>query len=162
MYAVKVRELKSNPSEALREAKQGPVVVMNRDRPDAVLIGIGQVGITDLPRVRQAMAVALFRGGHISAMAARVAGLPLAEMLALLSAMQIPLYGRLACRGDGRNRRRRGPHRGPWRSPLRCRGLLRACSPRNDAVPWTRRPMCSSPLVIAYGDRGAAPALGDR
>lgn len=94
MHAVNVRELKSNPSEALREAKQGPVVVMNRDRPDAVLIGIEQVGITDLPHVRQALAVALFRGGDISATAAaRVAGLPLADMLALLSAMQIPLYG---------------------------------------------------------------------
>lgn len=94
MHAVNIRELKSNPSEALREAKRGPVVVMNRDRPDAVLIGIEQVGITDLPHVRQALAVSMFRGGDISATAAaKVAGLPLAEMLALLSAMQIPLYG---------------------------------------------------------------------
>jgi predicted HTH domain antitoxin len=94
MHAVNVRELKSNPSEALREAKHGPVVVMNRDRIDAVLIGIEHVGIADLPHVRQALAVSLFRGGDISVMAAaKVAGIPLAEMLSLLSNMQIPLYG---------------------------------------------------------------------
>jgi predicted HTH domain antitoxin len=94
MHAVNVRQLKSNPSVALREAKNDLVVVMNRDRPDAVLVGMEQLGIADLPHVRAAFAVSMFRSGDISAgTAAKVAGKPLAEMLALLSGMSIPLYG---------------------------------------------------------------------
>jgi predicted HTH domain antitoxin len=94
MHAVNVRQLKSNPSVALRDAKDDLVVVMNRDRPDAVLVGMEQLGIADLPHVRSAFAISLFRSGDISAgVAAKVAGKPLAEMLALLSSMNIPLYG---------------------------------------------------------------------
>ena len=94
MYAVNVRQLKSNPSVALREAKTDLVVVMNRDTPDAVMVGIEQLGIADLPHVRRALAVSLFRSGDISAAtAAKVAQEPLADMLALLSRMGIPLYG---------------------------------------------------------------------
>ena len=93
MHAVNVRQLKSNPSLALREAKNDLVVVMNRDRPDAVLVGVEQLGIADLPHVRTVFAVSMFRTGDISAgVAAKVAGKPLVEMLALLSSMSIPLY----------------------------------------------------------------------
>ncbi|MFZ2407615.1 MAG: hypothetical protein WAW41_20955, partial [Methylobacter sp.] len=38
MHAVQVRELKNNPSQALRKAEQEMVVVMNRDRPSALLL----------------------------------------------------------------------------------------------------------------------------
>lgn len=94
MHAVNVRQLKSNPSVALREAKNGPVVVFNRDTPDAVLVGIEQLGIATLPQVRSALAVSLFRSGDISAAtAAKVAQVPLADMLSLLSDLGIPLYG---------------------------------------------------------------------
>ena len=52
MQVVNVRQLKSNPSEALRAARRAPVVVLNRDRPDAVLIGIDQLaGIPDFELV---------------------------------------------------------------------------------------------------------------
>lgn len=94
MHAVNVRQLKSNPSVALREAKNDLVVVMNRDRPDAVLVGMEQLGIADMPHVRRALAVSLFRSGDISAAtAAKVARVPLSDMLGLLSDMGIPLYG---------------------------------------------------------------------
>ncbi|MEY6434124.1 UPF0175 family protein [Thioalkalicoccus limnaeus] len=94
MHAVNVRQLKSNPSVALRAAKNGPVIVMNRDTPDALLIGMEQLGIADLPHVRSALAVSLFRGGDISvATAAKIAQVSLADMLSLLSGMGIPLYG---------------------------------------------------------------------
>lgn len=94
MHAVNIRQLKSNPSVALREAKDDLVVVMNRDRPDAVLVSMEHLGVADLPHVRTAFAVSLFRSGDVSAgTAAKVAGKPLAEMLALLSLMNIPLYG---------------------------------------------------------------------
>lgn len=94
MHAVNIRQLKSNPSVALREAKNNLVVVMNRDTPDAVQVGMEQLGIADLPHVRRALAVALFRGGDISAAtAAKVAQVPLADLLSQLSALAIPLYG---------------------------------------------------------------------
>lgn len=94
VHAVNVRQLKSNPSVALREARNDLVVVMNRDTPDAVLVGMEQLGIADLPHVRRALAVALFRGGDISAAtAAKVAQVPLAEMLGQLSALGISLHG---------------------------------------------------------------------
>ena len=38
MHAVQVGELKNNPSEALRHAEEGVVVVMNRDHPSALLL----------------------------------------------------------------------------------------------------------------------------
>jgi predicted HTH domain antitoxin len=51
-------------------------------------------GLADLPHVRSALAVSLFRSGDISAAtAAKVAQVPLADMLSLLSGMGIPLYG---------------------------------------------------------------------
>ncbi len=94
MHAVNVRQLKTNPSVALREAKHDLVVVMNRDRPDAVLVGMEQLGIADLQHVRAAFAISMFRSGDISAgTAAKVAGKSLADMLALLSSLGIPLYG---------------------------------------------------------------------
>ena len=65
MHAVNVRQLKSNPSVALREAKNDLVVVMNRDRPDAVLVGMEQLGIADLPHVRTAFAVSMLSLIHI-------------------------------------------------------------------------------------------------
>jgi predicted HTH domain antitoxin len=93
MQVVNVRQLKSNPSTALRDAKRAPVVVMNRDRPDAVLISIEQLaGIPDFAHAREALAVALFRERQVSiTVAANVAGRSLSEMLRLLSKLGIPV-----------------------------------------------------------------------
>lgn len=93
MQVVNVRQLKSNPSQALREARDELVVVMNRDRPDAVLIGMEQLsGIPDFDRVREAIAVGLFRERQVSvAMAAKIAGRTLSDMLRLLSRLGIPV-----------------------------------------------------------------------
>ena len=59
MHAVSVSGLKHNPAEALRQAKSSPVVVLNRDHPDAVLIGLEQGGVLQAPGVRAALATAL-------------------------------------------------------------------------------------------------------
>ncbi|MFN9569399.1 MAG: hypothetical protein ACK59G_05545 [Cyanobacteriota bacterium] len=61
--------LKHNPAEALRQAKAGPVVVLNRDNPDAVLIGLESSDLLQAPGVRAALATALFRDGALSARA---------------------------------------------------------------------------------------------
>ena len=95
MQTVNIRQLKSNPSTALAAAREDDlVVVMNRDTPQAVLVDLERLGVPDLPAVRVALAVSLFRGGSASAgFAARVADKPLAEMLTLLSSQGLPLTG---------------------------------------------------------------------
>lgn len=95
MQAVNIRQLKTNPSAALAAARADDmVVVMNRDRPQALLIDLEKLGVPDLPAVRVALAVSLFRNGSVSAgFAARMAGKPLAETLTLLSGLGIPLTG---------------------------------------------------------------------
>lgn len=45
MHAVSVSGLQHTPTEALRQAKSSPVVVLNHDHPDAVLIGLEQGGV---------------------------------------------------------------------------------------------------------------------
>jgi antitoxin (DNA-binding transcriptional repressor) of toxin-antitoxin stability system len=95
MQTVNIRQLKSNPSTALAAAREDDlVVVMNRDTPQAVLVDLEQLAAPNLPAVRIALAVSLFRGGSVSAgFAARMAGKPLAEMLTLLSSMELSLTG---------------------------------------------------------------------
>jgi predicted HTH domain antitoxin len=106
---VNIRQLKSNPSTALAAAREDDmVVVMNRDDPQALLIDLQRLGVPDLPAVRVALAVSLFRGGSVSAgFAARVAGKPLAEMLTLLSSLGMPLAGESNAHEDVREEMRR-------------------------------------------------------
>ena len=55
---------------------------------------VANSALPDLPAVRVALAVSLFRNGSVSAgFAARVADKPLAQMLTLLSSQGIPLTG---------------------------------------------------------------------
>lgn len=91
MQVVNIRQLKANPSIALREAKHDLVMVTNRDKPDALLVSMEQLaGIPNLEQVRLVLGVALFRDKLLSAAAAaKVAGKSLAEMLTLLSSMGI-------------------------------------------------------------------------
>ena len=64
------------------------------DHPQALLVDLEQLGVPDLPAVRVALAVSLFRSAAVSAgFAARMAGKPLTEMLTLLSSQGIPLTG---------------------------------------------------------------------
>lgn len=93
MQTINVRQLKSNPSTALREARSDMVVVMNRDKPDAIMIGFEQLdGLADFVHVRQAMAVSLFKDRLISVTsAAKIANEPLATMLTRLARLGIPV-----------------------------------------------------------------------
>ena len=92
METVNVSGLKNNPTEALRKSQDDLVVVMNRDRPDALMIGLASTGALDLAGVRAALATALFRDGNLSlARAARVAQMPLPRFIAHLSRLGIPV-----------------------------------------------------------------------
>ena len=90
METVNVSGLKNNPSEALRKSHRDLVVVMNRDQPDALLVGVGLAGVLDATGVKPALATALFRDGNLSlARAARLAGMALGEFVAHLSRLGI-------------------------------------------------------------------------
>ena len=92
METVNVSGLKNNPTEALRKSQNDLVVVMNRDRPDALMVGLASTGALDLAGVRAALATALFRDGHLSlARAARVAQMPLPGFIAHVSRLGIPV-----------------------------------------------------------------------
>jgi predicted HTH domain antitoxin len=92
MHAVSVSGLKNNPAEALRQSKQGVVVVLNRDHPDAVLMGLDHGDLLQAPGVRPALATALFRDGELSlARAARVAQMGTSAFISHLSRLGIPV-----------------------------------------------------------------------
>lgn len=77
MKAVGIRELKDNPTSVLHAARQGPVVITNRDDPEALLLSLRDLG-PDEPDVRAALATSLFDQGALSlGRAARLAGVPL-------------------------------------------------------------------------------------
>ena len=52
MQTVGVSGLKNNPSRALRMAHQGVVLVMNRDKPDELMVGIEFSKVWDAKGVR--------------------------------------------------------------------------------------------------------------
>ena len=86
MHAVNVSTLKNNPTQALKWAQTQPVVVMNRDRPQAVLTDVRAAGGMAAPHVQRAMAAALFRDGGLSLVqSAKLAQCSLAEFIAYLS-----------------------------------------------------------------------------
>lgn len=93
MRAVNIRELKSDPSEALRSAREDDlVVVMNRDQPQALLVDLTRLKLPDMASVKVALAVALFGQGNVSlGYAARIAGKSLSDMMDMLTHMGIPI-----------------------------------------------------------------------
>lgn len=91
MHAVQVRELKNNPSQALRKAEQEVVVVMNRERPSALLLHFDEE-LLRKAGVSLALATALFRDGSLSlARAAKVAEIGLVDFMQHLSRLGIPI-----------------------------------------------------------------------
>lgn len=90
MHNVNVSTLKNNPTEALRSAKTAPVVVMNRDTPDAMIVSLQSGKLLSEAGVRTALATALFRDGGFSlSRSAKMAEMPLANFIAHLSRLGI-------------------------------------------------------------------------
>jgi len=89
---VNVRQLKNNPSDALRMARKAPVVVMNRDQPEALLFHLDDQGLLGEPGVRLALATALYRSESVSlGRGARIADMPLADFMLHVSQEGIPV-----------------------------------------------------------------------
>ncbi|MBI2311530.1 MAG: type II toxin-antitoxin system Phd/YefM family antitoxin [Betaproteobacteria bacterium] len=92
MKSVNVRQLKNNPSEALRMARDEPVVVMNRDQPEALLVHLDDEKLLAEPGVRLALATALYKNDCVSlGRGAKIAGMALAEFMQHVSRQGIPV-----------------------------------------------------------------------
>ncbi len=97
MKTVNVSGLKNNPSEALRMAHDDIVLVMNRNEPDALMIGLKSAKIIGMPGVRKALAIALFKDGDLSlARSAKLADMPLTDFIAHVSRLGIPVIDQTA------------------------------------------------------------------
>lgn len=92
MKTVNVSGLKNNPSEALRQAREDIVLVMNRNEPESIMVGIHQAKVLDVAGVRVALATSLFKGGELSlARSAKLAKMVLADFIAHVSRLGIPV-----------------------------------------------------------------------
>lgn len=90
MKTVSVRELNRNPSAALRAAREGPVVVLRCQHPEAVLIHLEGNPILDDQGIRLALATSLYREGSVSlGRAARFSELPLADFIQHVSQLGV-------------------------------------------------------------------------
>ena len=97
MKTVNVSSLKNNPSEALRQSREDVVLVMNRNQPDALMVGVKQTKALDMPGVRTALATALFRDGELSlARSANLAEMPLTDFIAHISRLGIAVIDQQA------------------------------------------------------------------
>lgn len=92
MKSVNVRQLKHNPSNALRMARKAPVVVMNRDQPEALLFHLDDDGLLGEPGVRLALATDLYKNESISlGRGAKIAGMPLEAFMVEMGRASIPV-----------------------------------------------------------------------
>jgi predicted HTH domain antitoxin len=66
MYAVNVSALKNNPTQALSWAQSEPVVVFNRNTPQAIIMSAKTMPNEQEPDVRLALALALFKSSGLS------------------------------------------------------------------------------------------------
>jgi predicted HTH domain antitoxin len=92
MYATNVRNLKRNPSEALRHAEQEPVLIMKGNEPNALLFNLKRSLDYTGQQLKPALAASLFKDRVISlGAAAQISGLSLSEFIEHLSQLDIDL-----------------------------------------------------------------------
>ena len=76
----------------MRAAREDPVVVLNRNEPEAVLIHLRNDALLTEPGIRQAIATGLFRERSLSlGLAAKYAGLGVARFIEHVSRLGIPV-----------------------------------------------------------------------
>ena len=94
MYATNVRNLKKNPSLALRQAEESPVLVLKGDQPNALIIHVNKAINEAEPSVKPALAAMLFKDGTLSlGGATRLSGMPIQPFLHYLAELGIDLVG---------------------------------------------------------------------
>jgi antitoxin (DNA-binding transcriptional repressor) of toxin-antitoxin stability system len=82
MHTINVRELQKNPSLALRKAREGPVLILKGNEPDAVLMHLDKSLTETAAGMRPALAASLYNGGGASlGKAAKISGLSLSGFI---------------------------------------------------------------------------------
>ena len=92
MHTTNVRELKKNPSLALRQAREGPVLILKGNEPDAVLMHLDKSLTETEAGMRPALAASLYSDGSVSlGKAAKISGLSLSEFIQHLGTLGIEI-----------------------------------------------------------------------
>ena len=137
MHTTNVRELKKNPSLALRLARDGPVLILKGSEPEALLVHLDKSLAETEAGLRPALAASLYNTGSVSlGKAAKISGLSLSEWEA---------WG---LRSSGGTRQR-------MQKPVMFPQGLRHNRRRNfDRSCEGRRPVRSARPVLAHPDSG--------
>ncbi len=94
VHATNVRNLKKNPSLALRQAEESPVLVLKGDKPNAVIIHLEKTVADAEQSVKPSLAAALFKDGTLSlGGATRLSGLTIQAFLQFLAELGIEVVG---------------------------------------------------------------------
>ena len=92
MYATNVRDLKKNPSLALRHAKEAPVLILKGTQPDALLIHIDETLSQTELGLRPALAANLNRDGVMSlGKSSKLSGLCMSDFISHLGHLGIEI-----------------------------------------------------------------------
>lgn len=92
MFATNVRNLKKNPSLALKHAEKNPVLILKGNEPNAVLVHIDSTMAEATEGLRAALATSLYRDGLVSlGKASQISGLILSEFITHLSSLDIDI-----------------------------------------------------------------------
>ncbi len=95
VHATNVRELKKNPSLALRLARDGPVLILKGSEPEALLMHLDKSLAETEAGLRPALAASLYNTGSVSlGKAARISGLSLSEFVDHLGSLGIEIVRR--------------------------------------------------------------------
>ncbi len=90
MFATNVRNLKKNPSLALRQAEQEPVLVLKGDQPNALIVHLDKTGMDSEQAFRPAIAASLYKDKTLSlGAAARLSKLSLTQFVDHLASLGI-------------------------------------------------------------------------
>lgn len=92
MYATNVRNLKKNPSEALRQAEESPVLVLKGNTPNALIMHLDTSLEQTQDMLNPALASSLFKDKVLSlGAAAKLSGLCLSEFIDHLAELDIDI-----------------------------------------------------------------------
>ncbi len=101
MKQVGIRELKDNPTRAVRAAREGPVLITSRDDPEAILLSLRDLGEHE-PDVRLGLARTLYEQEALSlGRASRLAGIPIERFMEHLGSRGIPVFRAVSPDLDG-------------------------------------------------------------
>lgn len=92
MYATNIRDLKKNPSAALRQAELGPVLILKRNQPNALLLHLDKSLFETQENLRPALAASLYQDNVLSLGAsAKLADLTLTDFVNFLENLGIDI-----------------------------------------------------------------------